>query len=93
MISGIIVHSNQPRLKPLHADSSLIGSKLDQYGKLSDRELIDSLKPGQQGSLKARPDGTLVDGHHRIKILRDRGVDVDSLPREIIPKDDISDPP
>jgi ParB-like chromosome segregation protein Spo0J len=79
--------SNQPPLKPLHADSSLVGSKLDKYGKQSNQELIDSLKPGQLGSLKARPDGTLVDGHHRIKVLRDRGVEVDSLPREIVPKD------
>ena len=86
-------NSSQPPLNPLHPDSSLIRSKLDKYGKLSDQELIDSLKPGQQGSLKVRPDGTIVDGHHRIKILRDRGVDVDSLPREIIPKDDIADPP
>jgi len=86
------VDSEQPALKPLHSDSSLISSKLDKYGKLSDQELIDSLKPGQQGSLKARPDGTIVDGHHRIKVLRDRGVDVDSLPREIIPKDAIADP-
>ena len=85
------MHSDLPPLKPLHADSALIGSKLDKYDKLSDQELIDSLKPGQQGSLKVRPDGTIVDGHHRIKILRDRGVDVDSLPREIIPKEAISD--
>jgi len=62
------------------------------YGKLSDQELIDSLKPGRQGSLKVRPNGTIVDGNHRIKILRDRGVDVNSLPREIIPKGEISDP-
>jgi ParB-like chromosome segregation protein Spo0J len=74
-------------LKPLHTDSSLIPSKLAKYGKLSDRELVDSLRPGQPGSLKCRPDGTIVDGHHRVKILRERGVDVDSLPREIIPKD------
>ena len=85
------MHSNLPPLKPLHADSSLIGSKLDKYGKVSDQELIDSLQPGQQGLLKVRPDGTIVDGNHRIKILRDRGVDVDSLPREIIPKGDILD--
>jgi len=86
-------NTNQPHLKPLHADSSLIESKLDKYAKLSDQELINSLKPGQQGALKVRPDGTIVDGHHRIKILRDRGVDVDSLPRETIPKDAIPDPP
>jgi len=43
VISGIIVQSSTPPLKLLHAASSLIGSKLDKYGKLSDRELIDSL--------------------------------------------------
>jgi hypothetical protein len=82
-----------PPLKPLHADGALIPSKLTEYGKRSNQELIDSLRPGQPGSLKARPDGTMVDGHHRIKILRDRAVDVDSLPREILPKDPIPDPP
>jgi hypothetical protein len=78
-----------PPLKPLHADESLIPSKLEKYRKLSDAELIGSLSPGSQGSLKARPDGTMVDGHHRVRILRDRGVDVDSLPREVVPKDRI----
>jgi ParB-like chromosome segregation protein Spo0J len=82
---------SRPPLKPLHSDESLIKSKLDEYGRRSTEELIDSLKPGQSGSLKARPDGTIVDGHHRIKILRDRAVDVDSLPREIIKKAPIPD--
>jgi len=75
-----------PTLKPLHADSSLNAAKLAQFQKLSDEDLINSLKPGQPGSLKARPDGTLIEGHHRIKVLRERGVDVDDLPREILPK-------
>jgi len=78
-------------LKPIHSNSSLIPSKLANYGRLSDRELIDSLRLGQPGSLKCRPDGTIVDGHHRIKILRDRGVDVNSLPREIVPKESLPD--
>ena len=77
---------NQPSLKPLHPDESLIQLKLNQYARLTSEELIESLQPGQPGALKARPDGTMVDGHHRIKILRDRGVDVDMLPREIVPK-------
>jgi ParB-like chromosome segregation protein Spo0J len=77
---------SRPPLKFLHADSSLSQAKLNQFGKLSNQQLIDSLKPGQSGSLKVRPDGTMIDGHHRIRILRDRGVDVDSLPREILPK-------
>jgi hypothetical protein len=62
-------------------------AKLQKYGTLTDAELIDSLRPGQGGALKARPDGTMLDGHHRIKILRDRGVNVDTLPREIVAKD------
>jgi hypothetical protein len=60
---------------------------MDQYAKLSTPELIDSLHPGKPGSLKARPDGTVIDGHHRLIILRDRGVDIDSLPREVMLKD------
>jgi hypothetical protein len=38
------------------------------------------------GALKARPDGTIIDGHHRIKVLRERGIDVDGLPREMVRK-------
>lgn len=74
-------------LKPLHSDALLSPAKLEQYGKASTQELIESLMLGQPGSLKTRPDGTMVDGHHRIKLLRDRGVDVDALPREVLEKD------
>jgi len=83
--------SRLPPLISIQADDSLLPLKLAQYEKLSTEELLDSLLPGKKGSLKTRPDGTMVDGHHRIKILRDRGVDVDSLPREIVPKDEFLD--
>jgi len=75
--------NKQPSLKPLHADAVLIAIKLEQFRKVSTEELIESLKPEKIGALKARPDGTIMDGHHRIKILRERGIDVDALPREI----------
>jgi hypothetical protein len=52
--------------------------------KLTTEEIRSSLLPGRRHSLKTRPDGTILDGHRRIKLLRDRGVDVDSLPREVI---------
>ena len=77
---------SEPPLKPLHSDISLSQAKLGELDKLTSQELIDSLKPGHPGSLKVRPDGTIIDGHHRIRILRDRGVDVELLPREIMPK-------
>lgn len=76
-----------PPLKPLHPDSSLSQVKLEAFRKLTNQELLDSLSPGQPGSLKARPDGTMIEGHHRIRILRDRGLDVDSLRREIVSRD------
>jgi len=50
--------------------------------------LQNSLLPDQKDSLKTGPDGTILDGHHRIYILRKRGIDVDALPREIISKGD-----
>jgi hypothetical protein len=76
-----------PPLKLLHADSSLNAVKLDTFRKLSTDEILQSLQPGKPSSLKARPDGTLIEGHHRVKVLRERGVDADSLPREVTPRD------
>jgi len=83
--------SNTPSdfpLKLLHPDASLSPAKLDEMGHRTTDVLRNSLLPGQKDCLKTRPDGTILDGHHRIHILRIRGVDVDALPREIIVKED-----
>ena len=79
--------SKPPILKPLHSKGAIVESKLELFRKLRTEELINSLRPDQAGSLKARPDGTMIDGHHRIVVLRERGVDVDLLPRQIMAKD------
>ncbi len=79
---------NSPPLKSLHAGSSLNRSKLATIDTASTEDL---LKPGLDNCLKTRPDGTILEGHHRIFILRQRGVDVDQLPREVIVKDDADD--
>jgi len=75
--------NRRPPLKSLHSESSLIRLKLEQFRKVSTEELIESLEPDKIGALKTQTDGTIMDGNHRIIILRERGVDVDSLPREI----------
>jgi len=65
----------QPPLKSLHADSSLNLLKLEQFRKLSSEQLLDSLKGGEACSLKARPDGTLIErtsSHQGITRARDR---------------------
>jgi len=78
-----------PPLKPLHSKSSFIELKLAQMRELSTEMLVSSLAPGQRDCLKTRADGTIIDGHHRIHVLRERGVDVDGLPREIVAKEEL----
>jgi len=77
---------NRAKLKFLHPPSSLSAAKLDALRRLSTESLKASLAIGQVHSLKARPDGTVLDGHHRLSVLRERVIDVDGLPREIIEK-------
>ena len=76
-----------PPLKPLHPETSLIPTKLQAMEKYSTEELVASLVPGTKECLKTRPDGTILDGHHRIWVLRQRKIDVDQLPRQIIEKE------
>jgi len=69
----------------LHSEATLSRVKLDHFRRLSTVELTESPEPGRPGAPKARPDGTVLDGHHRIVVLRERGVSVDTLPREVVP--------
>ena len=78
----------QPPLKGLHSDSSLSSAKLKRLDKLSTEEILVSLQPNTPNSLKVTSEGIIKEGNHRIKILRERGIDVASLPREIIEKQD-----
>ena len=80
-----------PPLKFLHFKEILIQSKLIIFERLSNDTLVQSLAPGSRDCLKVRPDGTIIDGHHRVHTLRSRGLDVDSLPREIIKKEEVKE--
>ena len=75
-----------PPLRFLHPDETLSKVKLAQMQRMTTEHLKETLMPGQRDCLKARPDGTVLDGHHRVYVLRTRGVEVDRLPREIIIK-------
>ena len=71
-------------LQPLRPGSTPTPAKLLEFDKVSTDVLRQSLAPGEEHSLKVRPDGTIVDGLHRVHILRSRGIIVDALPREIV---------
>ncbi|WP_432589574.1 DUF6531 domain-containing protein [Streptomyces sp. HD1123-B1] len=72
---------DQP-LKPLHPDSSLDKSSLDFWHKMDTEDIVFSLRPGAHEPLIVKPDGTIMNGNTRVAVLRSRGYDVDSLPRE-----------
>jgi hypothetical protein len=76
-----------PPLKSLHSEGSLNAAKLTKFDCFATEVLVASLALEEEGCLKTRPDGTILDGHHRIHILRSRGIQVDDLPRDILEKD------
>ena len=83
--------SKLPPLKPLHPDASINPVKLRTFDRLSTEAILSSLVPGQKGCLKTREDGTILDGHHRVCVLRKRGIIVDDLPRDVILKEQKED--
>jgi hypothetical protein len=58
---------------------------LEYWRKQPTTAILQSLQPGNIEALKVRPDGRIMNGNTRIKVLEERGVDVDSLPREVLP--------
>jgi hypothetical protein len=72
-------------LKALHSESTLNQAKLSVFERWSNEAIKESLAPGQTHFLKTRPDGTILDGHHRIHVLKNRNEDIDALPREVLP--------
>lgn len=76
-----------PPLRFLHAKNTLSQLKLQRFRGKSTGDLIDSLMPGKPGALKTRIDGTVLEGHHRLAVLNERGIDIHALPREVIPRE------
>jgi hypothetical protein len=58
---------------------------LEYWRKQPTTAILQFLQPGNIEALKVRPDGRIMNGNTRIKVLEERGVDVDSLPREVLP--------
>jgi hypothetical protein len=73
---------SEPPLRFLHSASVMSQAKLERFRKIATVDLIASLRPVQSGALKTQADGTVMEGHHRLFVLRERGVDIDALPRE-----------
>lgn len=73
-------------LRRLHPDSTyerdrLAKNSLNYWRQQSTNKIIESLKPGKDEPLTVRPDGTIWQGNTRIRVLQERGYDVNTLPR------------
>ena len=74
-------------LRRLHPDSTYetdpkAKRSLDYWRRQPTGTIVESLKPGAENSLKVKPDGTIMDGNTRTKVLEERGYDIESLRRE-----------
>ena len=80
--------SVNPPLRRIHSDQTLeFGSSrfsLEHWRKQPTDDILRSLQPGGPEALRVKPDGRIMNGNTRIKVLEERGVDIDSLSREII---------
>lgn len=77
----------EPSLRFLHSETILSQVKLERFRTMTTAEIVESLSPGRPGALKTKADGTVLEGHHRLVVLRERGVDINALPREAFPQD------
>lgn len=50
----------------------------------STETVVASLAPGKKEPLIVKPDGRVMQGNTRIKVLEERGYDLNTLPRTII---------
>ena len=79
---------HRPSLRRIHADETLRSGvsrfSLEYWRQRTTEEIVESLGPGKSEALKVKLDGRILNGNVRVKILEDRGFDINSLEREII---------
>jgi hypothetical protein len=78
----------RPPLRRMHADEVLRSGvsrlSLEFWRQQSTGDIIESLRPGKLESLKVKTDGRILNGNVRIKVLDERGFEINGLEREII---------
>jgi hypothetical protein len=78
-----------PHLRRIHSDQTLeTGSSriaLEYWRQQSTADIVQSLQRGNAEALQVKPDGRIMNGNTRIKVLEERGFDIHSLPREVLP--------
>ena len=78
---GVLAHNTLDclKLKRLHPDSSLKPRALAHWRAETTEKIVQSLTTPGDEMLRIRPDGTVLQGNHRVKILEERGFDTSIL--------------
>jgi hypothetical protein len=80
--------SSLPPLRRIHTDQTLQSGSarcaLDYWRRLPTDDIVRLLRPGGVEALRVKPDGRIMNGNTRVKVLEERGLDVNALPREIV---------
>jgi hypothetical protein len=76
----------KPPLRRLHdsvyEQSGTARSSLEYHRRKATQEIVESLRRGAPSPLIVKPDGTIVQGNTRIKVLEERGYPIDDLERD-----------
>jgi hypothetical protein len=79
---------SRPPLRRIHSEGTLesgVGRfSLNYWRGRKTGEVVESLRPGRPEALRVKPDGRVVNGNVRVKVLEERGFDVDGLEREVV---------
>ena len=80
----------KPSLRRIHSDAlyeqnSDARRSFEYHRTRTTEEIVESLLPGADESLKVKPDARIFQGDTRIKVLEERGYPVNDLPRDLIP--------
>lgn len=80
--------AQRPPLQRIHTDDTLESGaarfSLAYWRQRETMEIVASLQPGQNEALQVKLDGRIFNGNVRIKVLEERGFDVNDLAREIV---------
>lgn len=80
---------DQPPLARISPDKTLDNGQnkysADYWRNNSARDILDSVKLGLRDSLKVKSDSRIFDGNTKIRILQERGNNVNTLLRPIVP--------
>jgi hypothetical protein len=80
--------ASRPPLRRIHTDATLASGagalSLAYWRRRETEEVVESLRPGKPEALRVKADGRVINGNVRLKVLEERGFDVDALDREAI---------